>query len=36
MWDINNFITEHNIEYVEVSAKNNSNIDQAFEQLLPN
>lgn len=33
--DINNFIKEHKIEYVEVSAKNNTNICQAFEKLLP-
>lgn len=34
-YDINNFVKEHNIVYVEVSAKNNTNISQAFEKLLP-
>ena len=32
---IDKFISEHNIEYVEVSAKKNINITQAFEKLLP-
>lgn len=33
--EINDFILENNIEYLEVSAKKNINVKQAFEKLVP-
>lgn len=34
--DIDNFVSAHKIEYIEVSAKNNLNIDEAFLKIINN